>query len=252
MKLPSFSAVNYFMHVCAFAELCITGLGSPLAFMVAPGEQELPDPVFYPEDPSTAAPILVRISVILMVALVFLVPALWVLTVHLASAKKGSRTIGWCVLGFAFIVCLEGLLVSCGGPSRQVPPEWMVGYAATFGLATATSIYLILYAKWIYGLKLHTPMPDAASAELEADDGIDLRISPETRQLLGRLALFTFVVLFALLVTAILSLFPQFQEKPNYIAIGFFGVVACGMIVTGLMQEDTIAKMIPWFKGGNS
>ena len=248
MKLPSFDRLNYCMHVVAFAEFCIFGLGAPIALLPAPGEEQLSDPVFFPGDTSSAAPIWVRITVVLIVALIVLIPALWILTLHLATVKKGGKVIGWCVLGFALLVSIEGLSVSYGDPSKNMPREWTLGYFASFGLALAVGGYLILYSKWIYGLSLKVPGPELAASAVEGDQETGPRFSPETRQLLGRLAMFTVVVFFALLVTGVLSVFPQFKDQPHYLTIGFFGILGSGMVVTGLLREDTLARILPWSK----
>jgi hypothetical protein len=237
MKLPRlFPIVNNGMHIFAFLELCIIGLGGPVAFLTPPGEPMDPDPVFFPQDEASAAPIAIRISVTLATSLLFLVPALWVLTFHLARTKKWGPEIGWFVLVLAWFVCIQGLRM---GYSGSAAAEDLFGMAGTFGLSAAVGGYLILYSKWIYGL-LPGESNDLAS------DGTTIAISPETKQLVGRLTLFGIVVGISLVVMAILSMFPQFEKEPKWLTVGFFGVIGCGMLVTGLIREQTVARFIPW------
>lgn len=245
VRLPSFASVNGFMNVWAFANLCLFALCIPMA-MSAPGQTPGHDPndkLIFPTDPETAAPLVVRIAFILLLSLVLLIPATWILSVQLAVAKRGGPVIGWIILALAAIVAIHGLSTAYDN-THSAPAEALFGSSAAFGLSVALGTYLVLYSKWLYRLNLQSVAP----AGITEGRTIGISLSPESRQLLGRLALYAFLVVFALGASAILSLLPQLKDSPYFITMGFFGVVAIGMVATGMIREETLSSILSWTK----
>jgi hypothetical protein len=198
------------------------------------------DPFFTPGGDSPAAPMGYRIALSISLSLCFIIPALWIITLQLATFKRGGRLIGSFLFLLAGLVLYEALDVFLD-PHEIHPIEWIYGYSVSTSILLIIGGYLTLYSKWIY--KINLPNDNLISRNKNKQQK---GMAQETRQILARLMIFSIIVAISLVVTIVLSLFPQFKRQPYYLTMGFFGILAAGMLVTGFIKENFVASLIPW------
>ena len=215
--------------------------------VVVPGEFFLPPTIIeIAGDPKLdLAPIPIRILLSLLLFLMLAPPALWILMIQLNRRQTGAGIIGGIIVAVSALSLLQSMgLTMPSFDSRPDDAHFALVYGVSSMLSLLIGIFVLTYARIIYQL----PIPHSRAARrLQRDAQIEPTTTSAVRQLAARLTLFLLTLAIASGTTIFLSSVESISPKLNPLYV-FFGITILGMYVSGVISEELLKSLIPWYR----
>ncbi|TWT49981.1 hypothetical protein [Allorhodopirellula solitaria] len=238
---------NTAMHVVAFLELVVFAAVAPVSLLVAPEDSGETKSLLLPENAS-ATKFVVGLGIATIIGFCLLIPAMWVGVIFCALRKAHTKKLGVSLIAITALYAIAGHPPE---PETHAIPMIRSGIAFGCGLVALAATFLIVYSNRIERFDTSTLYQDD-DADAPSEKKTTNELPAEAKQVIIRLSLFVVSVLIAFLVTFLLGRFTQFEKEPMYLTLSFFGMLGTSMLVTGLINEQTLVAFVPWAKAEKS